>query len=89
MRLTHVSQAVFSSSIAYVPQTSWIINATLRDNIIFGREVDEEKLQSVIRACCLEQDLEMLPNGQYTAIGEKGINLSGKCAFCPILPQAD
>ncbi|KAI0087238.1 multidrug resistance-associated ABC transporter [Irpex rosettiformis] len=69
--------SVFSSSIAYVPQTSWIINATLRDNILFGREVDEEKLQGIIRSCCLEKDLEMLPNGQYTEIGEKGINLSG------------
>ncbi|KAI0700340.1 ATP-dependent bile acid permease [Cytidiella melzeri] len=68
---------VFSSPAAYVPQSSWIMNATLRDNIIFGRAEDEEKLQEVIRACCLEKDLEMLPNGEYTEIGEKGINLSG------------
>ena len=40
--------------------------------------MNEAKLQEVIRACCLEKDLEMLPNGQYTEIGEKGINLSGE-----------
>ncbi|KAI0700341.1 multidrug resistance-associated ABC transporter [Cytidiella melzeri] len=68
---------VFSSSAAYVPQSAWIMNATLRDNIIFGAEEDESRLQEIIRACCLERDLEMLPNGEYTEIGEKGINLSG------------
>jgi ATP-binding cassette, subfamily C (CFTR/MRP), member 1 len=55
------------------------MNATLRDNIIFGNEENEERLQEIIRACCLERDLEMLPNGEYTEIGEKGINLSGMC----------
>lgn len=54
------------------------MNATLRDNIIFGSEEDEDKLQAIIKACCLERDLEMLPNGEFTEIGEKGINLSGK-----------
>lgn len=56
------------------------MNATLRDNIIFGHEEDEDRLQGIIRACCLERDLEMLPNGEYTEIGEKGINLSGVCS---------
>ncbi|RPD56133.1 multidrug resistance-associated ABC transporter [Lentinus tigrinus ALCF2SS1-7] len=67
----------FSSTTAYVPQAAWIMNATLRQNIIFGQEEDEEKLRQVIKACCLEPDLEMLPNGADTEIGEKGINLSG------------
>lgn len=72
------AQCVFSSSAAYVPQSAWIMNATLRDNIIFGREPDEERLQEVIQACSLSHDLEMLPNGEHTEIGEKGINLSGQ-----------
>ena len=37
------------------------------------------RFQEVVKACCLEHDLEMLPNGEDTEIGEKGINLSGKC----------
>ena len=78
MRKTR-GNCVFSSSAAYVPQSAWIMNATLRDNIIFGSEEDETKLQEIIRACCLERDLEMLPHGEFTEIGEKGINLSGAC----------
>ncbi|KAI0718208.1 multidrug resistance-associated ABC transporter [Cerioporus squamosus] len=68
---------VFSSTAAYVPQAPWIMNTTLRQNIIFGQEEDEEKFRQIIKACCLEPDLEMLPNGAATEIGEKGINLSG------------
>jgi ATP-binding cassette, subfamily C (CFTR/MRP), member 1 len=57
------------------------MNATLRDNILFGRPVDEDKLRDIISACCLEKDLEMLPSGQFTEIGEKGINLSGMSSW--------
>ena len=72
-----LSQCVFSSSVSYVPQTAWIMNATLKENILFGRPEDKERLHDIIKACCLEHDLEMLPNGEDTEIGEKGINLSG------------
>lgn len=68
---------VFSSSVAYVPQSAWIMNATLRENITFGQPDNEKKFQAIVDACCLQSDLEMLPNGQDTEIGEKGINLSG------------
>ncbi|KAJ7658502.1 multidrug resistance-associated ABC transporter [Mycena rosella] len=67
----------FGGTLAYVPQTAWIRNATLRQNIIFGGEEDEEKFRQIIRACSLEHDLEVLPHGEETEIGEKGINLSG------------
>ncbi|KAI0701736.1 multidrug resistance-associated ABC transporter [Earliella scabrosa] len=76
MRKTR-GECVFSSTAAYVPQTAWIMNASLRQNIIFGQEEDETKLRDIIRACCLEPDLKMLPHGEETEIGEKGINLSG------------
>ncbi|KAH8103346.1 multidrug resistance-associated ABC transporter [Cristinia sonorae] len=76
MRRTRGS-VVFSSSIAYVPQSAWIMNATLRDNILFGREENNARFREVVEACCLEHDLEMLPHGENTEIGEKGINLSG------------
>ncbi|KAJ2824183.1 hypothetical protein IWW50_003448 [Coemansia erecta] len=64
-------------SIAYVPQQAWIMNATLRDNILFGSQFDQGFYDRVIDACALRQDLEMLPGGDMTEIGEKGINLSG------------
>ncbi|KAF9357104.1 Canalicular multispecific organic anion transporter 2 [Mortierella sp. NVP85] len=66
-----------AGSIAYVPQQAWIINATLRDNILFGNDYDEERYKNIVFACGLEPDLAMLPAGDMTEIGERGINLSG------------
>lgn len=63
--------------VAYVPQTAWIQNATVKDNILFGKEFDAKRYSKVIHACGLEPDLEQLPDGDRTEIGEKGINLSG------------
>ncbi|XP_068161646.1 ATP-binding cassette sub-family C member 3 isoform X2 [Antennarius striatus] len=64
-------------SVAYVPQQAWIQNATLRDNILFGRPYNAQKYSCVLEACALTPDLEVLPGGDMTEIGEKGINLSG------------
>ena len=58
-------------------QQAWIQNMSLRDNILFGRPYDERRYEKVIEACALKQDLDMLPGGDQTEIGEKGINLSG------------
>uniref|UniRef100_A0A3Q1HY50 ATP binding cassette subfamily C member 2 n=1 Tax=Acanthochromis polyacanthus TaxID=80966 RepID=A0A3Q1HY50_9TELE len=64
-------------SLAFVPQQAWIQNATLKDNILFGSPDEGKKFQKVIDACALTPDLELLPGGIQTEIGEKGINLSG------------
>ncbi|XP_035389254.1 canalicular multispecific organic anion transporter 2 isoform X3 [Electrophorus electricus] len=64
-------------SVAYVPQQAWIQNATLRDNILFGKPYVEQKYRCVLNACALTPDLDVLPGGDQTEIGEKGINLSG------------
>ncbi|XP_025322662.3 ATP-binding cassette sub-family C member 2 [Canis lupus dingo] len=64
-------------TIAYVPQQSWIQNGTIKDNILFGSELDEKRYQQVLEACALLPDLEVLPGGDLAEIGEKGINLSG------------
>ncbi|XP_042372716.1 multidrug resistance-associated protein 5-like, partial [Plectropomus leopardus] len=63
--------------LAYVAQKAWILNATLRDNILFGQEYQEDRYQSVLSACCLRPDLSLLPNADLTEIGERGANLSG------------
>ncbi|XP_029933187.1 canalicular multispecific organic anion transporter 2 isoform X3 [Myripristis murdjan] len=64
-------------SVAYVPQQAWIQNATVRDNILFGKPYNEQKYRCVLEACALTPDMQVLPGGDMTEIGEKGINLSG------------
>jgi ATP-binding cassette subfamily C (CFTR/MRP) protein 1 len=70
-----------TGSIAYCSQTPWIQNMTLRDNILFGLNYSDSAVTSrydaVIYSSALEPDLKILPNGDNTEIGEKGINLSG------------
>ncbi|XP_042250798.1 multidrug resistance-associated protein 1-like isoform X4 [Thunnus maccoyii] len=64
-------------SVAYVPQQAWIQNATLKNNILFGQERKESWYHRVVEACALLPDLDILPAGDATEIGEKGLNLSG------------
>ncbi|KAG1828571.1 ABC protein [Suillus variegatus] len=70
----HVS---FGGRIGYCPQTAWIQNTTLRDNITFGQRFEEDRYWRVVEIACLLPDLQLLPDGDLTEIGEKGINLSG------------
>lgn len=51
-------------TIAYVPQSPWVQNLSLKDNILFGMPYDEAKYKAVIHACALELDLKILPNGK-------------------------
>ena len=70
-------QVKINRSIAYVAQQAWIQNATVRENILFLNRYDEEKYRAVVDACALAPDLAILPAGDQTEIGEKGITLSG------------
>ncbi|KAJ6647722.1 Multidrug resistance-associated protein 1 [Pseudolycoriella hygida] len=63
--------------IAYVSQQAWIQNCTLQENILFGKPLDQKRYREVITSCALKPDFEILPAGDQTEIGEKGINLSG------------
>jgi ATP-binding cassette subfamily C (CFTR/MRP) protein 10 len=72
-----VSVGSLERGISLVTQTSWIQHATLRDNILFGREYNAEFYQNVIHACALEPDLQILPAGDMTEVGENGVTLSG------------
>ncbi|KAK3844456.1 MAG: hypothetical protein J3R72DRAFT_473118 [Linnemannia gamsii] len=63
--------------VAYVPQQAFITNATLRENIVFGQVYDQDRYRRVVTACGLDPDLDSLPAGDMTEIGERGINLSG------------
>ncbi|KAH6804617.1 multidrug resistance-associated protein 14 [Perilla frutescens var. frutescens] len=64
-------------SIAYVSQSAWIQTGSIRDNIIFGSALDSKRYQDTLERCSLVKDLELLPYGDLTEIGERGVNLSG------------
>ncbi|KAI8975515.1 multi drug resistance-associated protein MRP [Mycotypha africana] len=68
---------ILRGSVAYVPQQPWVMNATLRDNIVFGHRWDADFYDRVLEACSLKSDIAILSAGDQTEIGERGINLSG------------
>lgn len=70
-------QVTIGASRAFCPQYAWIQNATVRENIIFGKEFKPKWYDEVIEACALRPDLEMLPHNDATEIGERGITVSG------------
>jgi len=63
--------------VSFCSQSPWIVNDTLRGNILFGRAYDVSRYEQVVRACALVDDLASMPAGDMTEIGERGINLSG------------
>ncbi|KDR83054.1 hypothetical protein GALMADRAFT_238844 [Galerina marginata CBS 339.88] len=63
--------------VAYAAQESWVQNATIRENIVFGSEFDEVRYRKVLYQCGLERDLELFDAGDATEVGEKGLTLSG------------
>ncbi|KAG0012666.1 hypothetical protein BGZ82_002476, partial [Podila clonocystis] len=69
--------AKICGSVAYVPQQAWIVNASVRDNITFGKAFDKERYDYILFASGLLPDLAILAAGDQTEIGERGINLSG------------
>lgn len=64
-------------SIAFCSQSPWILNATIRENILFGAKFDKEFYWRTLEACQLLPDLDILSEGDHTTVGEKGISLSG------------
>jgi ATP-binding cassette, subfamily C (CFTR/MRP), member 1 len=71
-------QAKLCGSAAYAPQQAWIFNATVRENIVFGNDFDEQLYNTAIDVSCLRKDIEeQFDAHDQTEIGEKGINMSG------------
>uniref|UniRef100_A0A1I8P9M9 ATP-binding cassette sub-family C member Sur n=1 Tax=Stomoxys calcitrans TaxID=35570 RepID=A0A1I8P9M9_STOCA len=66
-----------SSTIAYVPQQPWLLNSSIRENILFGESFRPKRYDFVLDACALKPDIDLMPAGDLTVIGERGINLSG------------
>ena len=66
-----------NGSISYISQSPWILNDTLRNNILFFNEMNEDKYKKIIHLCELEEDIKHLNGGDMAELGEKGLNLSG------------
>ncbi|GAV28278.1 hypothetical protein PMKS-001748 [Pichia membranifaciens] len=71
------SETGLTESVAYCSQTAWLLNGTIRENILFATPYDEKRYKAAIEACGLKRDFEILAAGDKTEIGEKGITLSG------------
>ncbi|XP_074269620.1 ABC transporter C family member 12-like isoform X1 [Silene latifolia] len=71
------SSVYIRGTVAYVPQISWIFNATVRNNILFGLEFDSRRYSEAIEVTALQLDLLSLPGKDLTEIGERGVNISG------------
>lgn len=70
-------ETLLTDSVAYCAQEAWLVNDTIRENIVFASPFDKQRYNAVIKACALERDLQILEAGDQTMVGEKGISLSG------------
>jgi ABC-type multidrug transport system fused ATPase/permease subunit len=66
-----------TETVAYCAQQAWLVNGTVKDNIVFASDWDQKRYDEVIVACSLKRDLEILDGGDETLVGEKGVTLSG------------
>ena len=66
-----------NGTVCYAPQIPFLVHATVRENILFGKPFSEQRYEETVRACALASDFDMLIAGDLTVIGERGINLSG------------
>ncbi|XP_066266498.1 ATP-binding cassette sub-family C member 4-like [Branchiostoma lanceolatum] len=63
--------------IGYASQQPWVFSGTVRQNILFGRPYEDEAYEKTIQVCALEKDLKLLPHGDMTLVGDRGVTLSG------------
>ncbi|KAJ8030792.1 hypothetical protein HOLleu_27302 [Holothuria leucospilota] len=76
--LPHTTGEIFKEgTMAYTSQQPWVFAGTLKENIVFGRPYNKTKYESVLTVCALKRDISILPDGDLTLIGERGITLSG------------
>ncbi|XP_058461266.1 probable multidrug resistance-associated protein lethal(2)03659 [Malaya genurostris] len=66
-----------SGDISYAPQEPWLFEGSVKNNIVFTEDYHEKRYREVVKVCALEKDFELLPHGEETIVGERGISLSG------------
>ena len=76
LNFSNNSKIIVNGSVSYVPQIPWIVNDTVKGNILLNKEYDEERYLHIIDICDLVKDINSLTGGDFTEIGEKGVNLS-------------
>uniref|UniRef100_A0A182MB86 Uncharacterized protein n=1 Tax=Anopheles culicifacies TaxID=139723 RepID=A0A182MB86_9DIPT len=74
---TTKGQVKVNGTISYCPQNPWLFESTIKQNVIFLEQYDEKRYRSILRVCALEHDIEILPHGDETMVGERGYSLSG------------
>lgn len=75
--IIHLSVFCRYATVAYVQQNPWLLNANIRDNILFGEPLRPRRYEKVLKSCSLKPDIDLMPAGDMTEIGANGINLSG------------
>nr|CAH7718236.1 unnamed protein product [Callosobruchus chinensis] len=70
-------KAEVNGSVSYASQEPWLFSSTVKDNILFGKPYAQDRYDAVVRVCALEADLDQLPYGDRTLVGERGAILSG------------
>lgn len=70
-------EVIVHGSVAYVAQQAWVMNASVKENIVFGHRFDPAFYEKTVKACALTEDFAQLPDGDETQVGERGISLSG------------
>ncbi|KAK8793492.1 hypothetical protein WA158_004851 [Blastocystis sp. Blastoise] len=68
---------VINGTVSYIPQQAWLLSNSIKENILFGKEYNEEKYKECLRLSCLDIDLGVIPAGDEALVGNNGINLSG------------
>lgn len=68
---------LIKGEISYASQEPWLFAGTIRQNILFGQAMDKQRYNTVVKRCALERDFSLLPYGDKTLIGDRGISLSG------------
>lgn len=66
-----------SGKISYASQEPWLFAGTIRQNILFGLPMDKQRYRTVVKTCALERDFSLFPYGDKTAVGDRGVSLSG------------
>lgn len=75
--LDHDRDTGLTESVAYCAQQAWLVNDTVKQNIVFASPWDSKRYKQVVDACSLAKDIEILDAGDETLVGEKGVTLSG------------
>ena len=70
-------EVIMRGTSAYVAQSAWVMNASVKENILFGHRLDQAFYEKTVKACALQDDFASLPDGDQTEVGERGISLSG------------